>query len=156
MNSHKVGCNYIFLKVKVSFYSVDVATINSIITIDMNTIGTECNYSECRCEACQGAIRFWGRIQNTSFSSELMNGSNKLESLSLASLSSLARYTVLADWAHSYVTKKMKCFEYGLCILPLDLVTLVCAIWGTRSSRRIIIRLNVIPDIEVGRQNPLK
>ncbi len=113
MNIHKVGCYYIFLKVKVSFYSVDVATTHSIITLNINTIDTECyfyaecHYSECRCEACRGTmIRFWGRIPNSSFSSELMNASNKLKSLSLASLSSLARYTILANWLANWLLRR--------------------------------------------------
>ncbi len=49
-----------------------------------------------------------GSIHNTKFSWQLMNGSNKLEHLSLASLCSLAFCDILDYWAHVYCTKKKK------------------------------------------------
>ncbi len=55
-----------------------------------------------------------GSYSQTSYSSKLNNGSNKLDYLSLASLSSLVLCNTLAYYAHSYVTKKIKCCEHGL------------------------------------------
>jgi hypothetical protein len=48
---------------------------------------------------------------NTYFSSLLINWTNELECLSLASPFSLDFYNTLAYFAYSEVTKKMKCCE---------------------------------------------
>ncbi len=61
-------------------------------------------------------ISFRGCIHNTSFSSQLTNGHIKLECLSPPTLSNLESCNSLAYWAYSWVTKKMKCCEYGHCV----------------------------------------
>ncbi len=54
-----------------------------------------------------------GQVQTPSFSSQLRNGPNKLECLSLTSISSLVYCNSLAYWVHLYVTKTIKCFHFG-------------------------------------------
>jgi len=53
-----------------------------LIVIMLIVINAECRYAECRYAECLGAIH------NTSFYTELTNGPNKQQCLSLASLSS--------------------------------------------------------------------
>ncbi len=50
-------------------------------------------------------------IQNTSFSSLLTNGSYKLQHYITLGWKGLPGTNTLANWAHSYVSKKMKCCE---------------------------------------------
>jgi hypothetical protein len=52
-------------------------------------------------------------FHKSSFSSKLTSKPNKLEVFYVASLSSIVKCNALAYWAHSYVTKKMECCEYG-------------------------------------------
>ncbi len=59
---------------------------------------------------------FTGCIHNTSFTSQLTNWHIKLECLSPPTLSNLESCNSLAYWAYSWVTKKMKCCEYGPCV----------------------------------------
>jgi hypothetical protein len=54
----------------------------------------------------------WDGIHNTLFSSKLTNRPNKLECLSLSSLSSLVLWNSLAHWADLSVTKKNNYSEY--------------------------------------------
>jgi hypothetical protein len=54
-----------------------------------------------------------GRIHNTSFSSSLKNRPNKLDCYITLSGKGLSVINTLTYWASSWVTKKMKFWEYG-------------------------------------------
>ncbi len=58
----------------------------------------------------------WFHIHSTLFLLKLTNGPNKLECLSLATISSLAECNTLAYWVNSKVTKNQE-----LSIMPLKL-----------------------------------
>ncbi len=54
-----------------------------------------------------------GRIHHALFSSYLTNVSNKLECYITLGWRGLIGTHTRAYWAHSYITKKINCFEYG-------------------------------------------
>ncbi len=66
-----------------------------------------------------------GRIHNTSFCSQLTNGSNKLECFFLANFSSPMLCNTLLYWTHLMVMKRMICCEYDpWCVWHLDIESL--------------------------------
>jgi len=60
--------------------------------------------------------------------------------LSLVSLSSLRKCSTLAYWAHSYVTKKIKCCEYG----PRALKCFSTSKWGLSQVRKYCLKVTTL------------
>ncbi len=55
----------------------------------------------------------WDPIQNTLFSLKLANGFDEPKCQITLGWKGLSVTNAVAYWVHSYVTKKMKCCEYG-------------------------------------------
>jgi hypothetical protein len=88
----------------------------------------------------------------------IMNGTNRPECFTLTSLSSLVQSNALAYWAHTLVTKKMKCCEYSPFTLFFEfyaLSHLFISYWFCKMRRLSFKKLKYVKfGTKIGLHNP--